>query len=1046
MELFERFRSALADRYQIEREAGRGGMATVYLARDLKHGRQVAVKVLHPEYVHAIGAERFLREIATAARLQHPHIVGVHDSGEAAGLLYYVMPYVEGETLRDRLNREKQLRIEEAVEIARQVAGALSYAHNHGVVHRDIKPENILLHGGNASVADFGIAKAIDSASEAKLTSSGLVAGTPLYMSPEQAAGERDIDGRSDIYNLACVLFELLAGVPPFHGATPRQIMTQHMTETPPRIRKLRETVSPALERVLVRAMAKVPADRYATAGEFEGALAAALAAPEEQGLKPRNRAKWAAATVALLAAGTAVWLFFFRQGETDPTLSDTVAVLPFEHTGGAHVELDGDNCQVMLHDALARWQGVKLVNTYQINDARSQRGNRRLTLEDRFALAEKLRARHAIWGHVRAATGGVIEVRAAIYDVRAREPAQEYTVRVKRSLIDASAMFSILADSLMARIIGGSGELARGAMETTNSEALRAYLAGHKALSAWDINGAVTQFRSASDLDPGYASAHLWYAQTMAWTSDRPESWRAAARRAVALRAKLAEQDGILSQGLLALGTGNYPAACELFSSLVARDSSNFAAWYGLGECRSRDKLVIPKGNPQRWYFRGSYHAAVLAYQEALERVPAAYLAFRQMAPGRLSQLLFAEPNRVRDGFALASDTVWFRASPTMQAETLAFFPVRASDFGSRAALQGPVGPAVTYTRRILGTIAEEWRRAFPRSAEAHAAVAQVLEASTQTEDALTAIRKARALAPDTRLSLQLGLSEVRLLLKLQRFEPARALADSMFAWPVPNEHEKDWTAGLAALTGRTARAAELLQSAAHGYAFSTHTGTTLYPPTPLSALTLTLAAYSAAGAPASRIQMLANQVDRSIPSYYPTRSQQSAARDALLSQSMSAAVPVLQKSALRYVSVQSGILEETQTKYLRGDFAGARAQLNVLFARRESLGLVPGNVSIDHTFQEAWLLLAMGDTAAAAEHLDRSLNALPTLGTFVVRRVQEGAGLVRAMALRAEIAEKRGEREAARRWAAAVAHLWSSADVELQPAVRRMREMISH
>ncbi len=281
-ESFDRFRSALADRYQIEREAGRGGMATVYLARDIKHGRHVAVKVLHQDYATAIGAERFLREIETAARLQHPHIVGVYDSGEAAGLLYYVMPYVEGETLRERLIREKQLPIEEAVQIARDVARGLAYAHIHDVVHRDIKPENILLGGTNASVADFGIAKAIHSAGEVKLTSSGLSAGTPAYMSPEQAAGDRDIDGRADVYSLGCVLFEMLAGVQPYHGADARAVMTRHMTEPPPKIRSFRNSVSPALERVLVRAMAKVAADRYSTAGEFEAALVAALAAAPE--------------------------------------------------------------------------------------------------------------------------------------------------------------------------------------------------------------------------------------------------------------------------------------------------------------------------------------------------------------------------------------------------------------------------------------------------------------------------------------------------------------------------------------------------------------------------------------------------------------------------------------------------------------------------------------------------------------------------------------------------------------------------------------------
>jgi len=278
-DLVPRLQAAVAGRYAIERELGRGGMATVYLARDLKHHRSVAIKVLAPELAAALGRERFLREIETAARLTHPHILPLHDSGEADGLLYYVMPYVDGESLRDRLNREKQLAIEDAVAIACKVANALSYAHSHDVVHRDIKPENILLSDGEAVVADFGIAGAIEAAGGGQLTRTGLVLGTPAYMSPEQGAGERALDGRSDVYSLGCVLYEMLAGEPPFTGPTGQAIIAKRFTDPVPSARRWRETVPVPMDQAIMKALARAPADRFATTHQFAEALRAAAEA-----------------------------------------------------------------------------------------------------------------------------------------------------------------------------------------------------------------------------------------------------------------------------------------------------------------------------------------------------------------------------------------------------------------------------------------------------------------------------------------------------------------------------------------------------------------------------------------------------------------------------------------------------------------------------------------------------------------------------------------------------------------------------------------------
>jgi eukaryotic-like serine/threonine-protein kinase len=268
----EGLREALSHSYALERELGRGGMATVYLAHDLRHDRPVALKVLLPELAATLGPDRFQREIRLAARLQHPHILTVHDSGEAAGQLWFTMPFVEGESLRDRLRRERQLSVDDALRIGTEAARALDYAHQHGVVHRDIKPENIMLTGdGSTLVADFGIARALGG--DDGLTQTGLSVGTPAYMSPEQAAGDKALDARTDIYSLASVLYEMLAGEPPFTGPTAQAIVVKRLTEAPPSVRAARPVVSPAVDEAIRKALAPVPADRFATMGQFAQAL-----------------------------------------------------------------------------------------------------------------------------------------------------------------------------------------------------------------------------------------------------------------------------------------------------------------------------------------------------------------------------------------------------------------------------------------------------------------------------------------------------------------------------------------------------------------------------------------------------------------------------------------------------------------------------------------------------------------------------------------------------------------------------------------------------
>ena len=356
----DRLGAALTGRYSIERELGRGGMATVYLARDLRHRRHVALKVLHPELSAVLGSDRFLKEIELTANLQHPHVLPLFDSGEVEGLLYYVMPFVDGETLRRRLERERQLPVAEAVRISCEVADALQYAHKHGVVHRDIKPENILLHEGRPLVADFGIALAVQQAGGNRMTQTGLSLGTPHYMAPEQATGEKTVDHRADIYALGVVTYEMLAGEPPFTGPSAQAVIAKMLTEDPPRLTTHRRSIPDRVEAAVLTALEKLPADRFASAGDFAAALNADADRPVSRpGVRtssaapgPWRAAAIAATAVAVVATGIALWTWKTnpRAGVPVTRRAEFTMAGQFE-VGGAQVAVSADGRTIATTD-----------------------------------------------------------------------------------------------------------------------------------------------------------------------------------------------------------------------------------------------------------------------------------------------------------------------------------------------------------------------------------------------------------------------------------------------------------------------------------------------------------------------------------------------------------------------------------------------------------------------------------------------------------------------------------------------------------------------
>ncbi len=574
---------ALRDRYRFERELGRGGMGTVYLVDDLRHERPVALKVLHPELAATLGPERFLREIRLAARLQHPHLLSVHDSGDAAGRLWFTMPYIEGESLRDRLRRDRQLPVEEAVLIAQQAARALDYAHRHGVLHRDIKPENILLtEDGEALVADFGIGCALGAAdADERLTETGLVVGTPAYMSPEQASGERQLDGRSDLYSLGCVLYEMLAGEPPFTGPTAQAIVARRLTETPRPLGQARETVTAELEQVVSTALARAPADRHADGAAFAAALGAALGSagrtaagpsPTEAravaiAARPGRRGWIVGIAAAAIAAALAVALFRTRAGTARADQS-LVAVAPFD----------------VLDPALALWrEGLVDLLSRNLDGAgplRSvapttviRRWQGRADPESAAELGRRTGAGLALYGSVLRAGPDSVRIRATLYDVARSRPVEEWEVTDGVDRVDRAA------DSLTIRVLEGLGRTRPiGAVRlagfgSTSLPALKAFLQGEQHLRRTEWDSALGYYERAIAIDSTFAPALRRASTALGWLRTGTDSLSTAyALRAGAHNHALSPRDSLLV------------AADSLFASVLQAGSLGLHADSGWG------------------------------------------------------------------------------------------------------------------------------------------------------------------------------------------------------------------------------------------------------------------------------------------------------------------------------------------------------------------------------------------------------------------------------------------------------------------------------
>ena len=796
----------LAARYAVEREIGAGGMATVYLARDQRHGRSVALKVMRSELAAFIGSERFLNEIKTTATLQHPHILPLFDSGEVDGIPFFVMPFVDGESLRDRLERERQLPMEEALEIAKQVASALDYAHRHAIIHRDIKPANILLHDGQALVADFGIARAVSRAhTEPRLTEPGLSLGTPAYMSPEQALGEQQLDGRVDVYALGVVLYEMLAGEPPFPRGVPP--LALQAAEAMPDVRRARPGVPESVAKAIQRAIAPLAADRFSTAGQFAAALSPSSSATDARSVVQPGR--WSIArytfplgvAMAMLVGLLAVWRTRAREFAPEPDVK-LIAVLPFENLGSRDDDYFADGVADEVRGKLAEVPGVQVI-------ARASSVTYKRTAKSPDAIARELGVRYLLTATIRQATGldgqRRVQVSPELAEViPGRMPRMRWRQSFDAALSDIfrvqTTIAEQVADSLGARL-APTGRQALATRPTNSIDAYDAYLKGE---TAWDgaadtrpesIRRALRFFEQAVTIDPAFAAAwaqiaraHADYYFNILPTPDRAKNARDAAERALALAPsrpdghfalgevyRLVDSDAARALAAFERGLQVAPENALLLAS-AARAERNLGRWEAALAHLARAQTLDPRsvqtardlGFALLWNRR--YPDATVAYARALALAPTnpvllEHRVMLELAQGHLDNaraFLRAVPNELPRSdlvtqLAQIFDLYWVLEAPD-QTLLMSLGPEHFFDRGSWAMVR-----AQTYAHRGDGVRSRAYAdtarveleaqvQTVPSDAQRHVLLGLMLAYAGRAVDAVREGERGTALTPITK------------------------------------------------------------------------------------------------------------------------------------------------------------------------------------------------------------------------------------------------------------------------------------------------------
>jgi hypothetical protein len=1023
---FGSFEEPLGERFRFEAELGRGGMGTVYRAMDLRLGRPVAIKILHPALTNDVGVARFQSEIRIAAGLSHPRIVSVHDSGEAAGHLYYVMDFVAGETLRAKIKREKQLAVDEAIAITAEVADGLQYAHDHNVVHRDIKPENIILCDGHACVVDFGLARALDSVDENRLTASGLAVGTPHYLSPEQASAEKDVGPKADQYALACVLYEMLAGEPPFTGPTASSIAMRHITATAIPLRARRRAAPTSVEAAVSRAMEKVPADRFPTVRAFVQSCGA-HAMPAREIPKGMRRLSGARKPLLLALAIFAIGAITsvssprantvigdglrYLTGRKLDTLRYVVFPFTKETELGNALDVEG-----ALRDALARWTGVSVAGGADVEATLQKAGV--ISTAALGAAARKLRAGRYVTGRVSRDPDG-LRVRLERYDAAGQLAAVQSNFLVPLGGKGADSIIAVMASTLLFPQTNGRFALS-ATSGTRDAAAFALFLRADAARDTWNLPQADSLFTAALRRDPGFAQASLALGEVRLWQRGGTPDVARLATQALDRGIKLSAREQLGASALLALATKRFAAACARYDSVLATDSLSFSGWFGAAECaRLDDTVMVDPKAPSGWRFRSSRHHAIAAINRAFDLLP----VVDDCCVGRMAEILrpyykYTASSEIRIGVDRSPKQVLYGAFPEWKDDTLAFtpYPIR---FLTRAP-PASKALAVRQQRNAFHAAASRRVALAPRNADALQLLGEAMELRGDAA-ALDTIRVARGLATRQGHALQLAANEVWLRLKYALpNRPNELVAIRQFAESLLSRQSAVSSADAASLSSIAALLGDADRAANWSASLPRPEGQPDLP-TEITGNANAFQVYAALGGPSDSLREVEKRVASGIANEV-LAPEQPMMRAMWLGRGARLAFPIYRAAVFPQLDT-SEFLIGAERAYDRKDMRTAKRILADVQATRASVA--PADVTLDALFPETWLLLAMGDTLKALERIAPTLDAVSSIPSRTFRDPVLAGSLVQAMMLRARLHEHLGDHASARTWARAVVAL---------------------